>query len=92
MSSRAAQTARDLTIGMKTFYVYMMTNRSRVVLYIGITNSLERRTWYHRSGNGKSFTQTYNGRSSGLLRAIQRRAMCHNARKGNQGMAKGEEE
>jgi len=27
---------------MKNFYVYMMTNRSRVVLYIGITNSLER--------------------------------------------------
>jgi len=25
---------------MKAFYVYMMTNRSRVVLYTGITNSL----------------------------------------------------
>jgi putative endonuclease len=59
VSSRAAQTAWDLTIGMKTFYVYMMTNRSRVVLYVGITNSLERRTWYHRSGNAKSFTKTY---------------------------------
>jgi putative endonuclease len=44
---------------MKTFYVYMMTNRSRVVLYIGITNSLERRTWHHRSRNTKSFTKTY---------------------------------
>ncbi len=27
----------------KTFYVYMMTSRSRVVLYTGITNSLVRR-------------------------------------------------
>ena len=45
---------------MKNFYVYMMTNRSRVVLYIGITNSLERRTWYHRSKEcKKSFTRTY---------------------------------
>ena len=44
---------------MKTFYVYMMTNRSRVVLYTGVRNSLERRTWYHRSGNTKSFTKTY---------------------------------
>jgi putative endonuclease len=44
---------------MKTFYVYLMTNRSRVVLYTGITNSLERRTWYHRSGNTKSFTKNY---------------------------------
>jgi putative endonuclease len=44
---------------MKTFFVYMMTNRSRVVLYTGITNSLERRTWYHRSRNAKSFTESY---------------------------------
>ena len=27
---------------MKAFYVYMMTNRSRVVLYTGVTKSLER--------------------------------------------------
>ena len=44
---------------MKTFYVYVMTNRSRVVLYTGVTNSLERRTWHHRSGNAKSFTKIY---------------------------------
>ena len=44
---------------MKTFYVYMMTNRSPVVLYTGVTNSLERRTWHHRSGNAKSLTKIY---------------------------------
>jgi len=44
---------------MKTFFVYQMTNRSRVVLYTGVTNSLERRTWYHCSGKAKSFTKTY---------------------------------
>jgi putative endonuclease len=59
MSSRAAQTARDLATAMKTFYVYLMTNRSRVVLYTGVTNSLERRIWYHRSENPKSFTSSY---------------------------------
>src|SRR5205814_10091628 len=49
-----------LATGMKTFYVYRMINRSRIVLYIGITNSLERRTWYHRSKEcKKSFTRTY---------------------------------
>ena len=37
----------------------MMTNRSRVVLYTGITNSLERRRWHHRSKIHKSFTNTY---------------------------------
>jgi putative endonuclease len=45
---------------MKTFYVYMMTNRSRVVLYTGVTNSLERRIWYHRSENPNSFTKRNN--------------------------------
>jgi putative endonuclease len=34
----------------KTFYVYMVTNRSRVVLYTGITNSLMRRVWQHQNG------------------------------------------
>ena len=59
MSSRAAQTARDLPVEVKAFYVYMMTNRSRVVLYTGVTNSLERRIWFHRNHAIKSFTKTY---------------------------------
>ena len=59
MSSRAAQTARDLTVAVKTFYVYMMTNRSRIVLYTGVTNSLERRIWFHRNNEIKSFTKTH---------------------------------
>jgi hypothetical protein len=32
-----------------TFYLYMLTNRSRVVLYIGITNNLERRNCWHNN-------------------------------------------
>ena len=59
LSSRAAQTARDLAVGVKTFFVYMMTNRSRTVLYTGVTNSLERRLWFHRNNMIKSFTKTY---------------------------------
>jgi putative endonuclease len=59
MSSRAAQTARDLPVEVKTFYVYMMTNRSRTVLYCGVTNSLERRVWFHRNHAVKSFTKIY---------------------------------
>jgi len=43
----------------KTFYVYMMTNRSRVVLDTGITNSLVRRVWEHQNGDIKSFTKKY---------------------------------
>jgi putative endonuclease len=44
---------------VKTFYVYMMTNKSRVVLYTGITNSLEVRTWQHRSRAVEGFTKKY---------------------------------
>jgi putative endonuclease len=44
---------------MKAFYVYLMTNRSRVVLYTGITNSLMRRVWQHQNGGIKGFTKTY---------------------------------
>ncbi|HJW37995.1 MAG TPA: GIY-YIG nuclease family protein [Candidatus Udaeobacter sp.] len=44
---------------MKAFYVYMMTNRSRVVLYTGITNSLVRRAWQHQNGEVEGFTKTY---------------------------------
>ena len=44
---------------MKTFYVYMLTNRSRTVLDTGVTNSLERRTWFHRHTIAQSFTKRY---------------------------------
>ena len=44
---------------MKAFYVYMMSNRSRVVLYTGITNSLMRRVWQQQKGEIEGFTKTY---------------------------------
>jgi putative endonuclease len=44
---------------MKAFYVYMMTNRSRVVLYTRITNSLVRRVWQHQHGEIEGFTKAY---------------------------------
>ena len=42
-----------------TFYVYMLTNRSRVVLYIGVTNGLESRMWWHWNAENNSFVKRY---------------------------------
>jgi putative endonuclease len=44
---------------VKTYYLYMMTNRSRVVLYVGVTNSLERRRWRHQHTPRPTFTRRY---------------------------------
>ena len=41
--------------------VYIMTNKNKTVLYIGVTNNLKRRINEHRSHlNKKSFTHKYN--------------------------------
>lgn len=46
---------------MKTFYVYILTNFKKTVLYIGVTNDLERRLWEHQTHQNKgSFTDRYN--------------------------------
>lgn len=46
---------------MKTYYVYMLTNKYDKVLYIGVTNSLLRRMYEHKNKlNSKSFTCRYN--------------------------------
>ena len=39
--------------------VYMLTNRMRGTLYIGVTSQLSRRMWEHREGLNRGFTKTY---------------------------------
>ena len=45
---------------MKQYFVYMVTNKGRTTLYIGITNSLMRRVFQHRQGKIPGFSKRYN--------------------------------
>ncbi len=42
------------------YFVYMLTNWDDSVLYIGVTNNLERRLYEHRNGLADGFTKKYN--------------------------------
>ena len=42
------------------YHVYILASRRHGTLYIGVTNSLQRRLEEHRSGKGSSFVKQYN--------------------------------
>ncbi len=44
----------------KQYYVYILTNKSNNVLYIGVTNELVRRIFEHKSKLVEGFTKKYN--------------------------------
>jgi putative endonuclease len=41
------------------FWTYVVTNKKHSVLYIGVTNSLSRRTWQHHEGDRLGFAADY---------------------------------
>ena len=45
---------------MYKYYVYILTNKSNRVLYIGVTNNLARRVLEHKQKIIKGFSQKYN--------------------------------
>lgn len=45
---------------MKSFYVYIMTNKVHTVLYTGITNSIVNRNYQHKNKLVEGFTKKYN--------------------------------
>ena len=45
---------------LQTYYVYILTNENGHVMYIGVTNNLQRRLYEHRNGVFEGFTKQYN--------------------------------
>jgi putative endonuclease len=51
----------EFTEGIYNFYVYILTNKAKTVLYTGMTNNLKRRLHEHKSKlNPNSFTAKHN--------------------------------
>ena len=51
----------EFTEGIYNYYVYILTNKSKTVLYTGMTNNLKRRLQEHKEKqNPTSFTAKYN--------------------------------
>jgi len=44
----------------RQYYIYIVTNKYRNVLYTGVTNSLVRRISEHKNKRNKGFTYRYN--------------------------------
>ena len=42
------------------YFVYILSNWDDSVLYIGVTNNLQRRLYEHRNGLADGFTRKYN--------------------------------
>ena len=48
--------------GDATYWIYILANAKYGTLYVGVTNSLERRVAEHRAGDTRGFTQRHNVR------------------------------
>ncbi len=42
------------------YYVYILTNQNKTVLYTGLTGNLEQRVTQHKAGEVQGFTKKYN--------------------------------
>lgn len=53
---------QSLQLGMihKSYFVYLMTNKSNTVIYTGVTNNLIRRVFEHKNKLFQGFTSKYN--------------------------------
>ena len=41
------------------YWVYLLTNKHRTTIYIGVTNNIRRRLWQHTNGEVEGFAKRY---------------------------------
>ena len=70
---------RNLVPREHRYFVYLLTNRNNKVMYVGVTNNLERRMYEHKKKMIQGFTEKYNvnklvyfEETSDVLAAIER--------------------
>ena len=51
---------RNLMPKEHRYYVYLLTNKNDKVMYVGVTNNLERRVYEHKTKMVLGFTEKYN--------------------------------
>ena len=85
MQLRAAENIFLDSIMSSGGYVYIVSNKHRTVLYIGVTNDIRRRVYEHKNCEGSKFTSLYNCRYlvyyewfSEILHAIEREKQLKN--------------
>ena len=70
---------------VKDGFVYILSNKNRTTLYIGVTNNIENRMLMHKTGFGSAFTAKYKltdllyyERITGFRKAIDRETQFKN--------------
>jgi|GEM_PF-1656422 len=52
------------------YFTYINTNKRQTVLYVGVTNSLERRIWEHKHKTVNSFTNSIQSFTTPVVNGI----------------------
>lgn len=58
--SGEATAGRNILMSERNYYVYLLTNWNNKVMYVGVTNNLERRIYEHKNKLVAGFTKKYN--------------------------------